>query len=466
MKNIRRKPKLFLVVACLVLISNCDFAFAKRKKTGRSKKKVNPDDYYGILGVSKKATQKEIKSKYRKLALKYHPDKQKSEEDKENANNKIILVNQAYAVLGDEKKREIFDKYGKSGLDAHERGQDPKSAGFGGFGGGDSGFGGFGGFGGSGASGFESMFGNLFGGGQGGFGGGGATFNFGGSGFGGQGGFGRQQGGNRQGQQTAAPDLFPKGDTNVAKLGKPKFPDKKSKHMWLIMFYKSDSKACRAVADSFESLASKPYLAYKVGAVDCGKSDREALFCEQKEVKEYPEFFMVLEGELLPIELAQSPKHITARDLHEASMEHMPQHLIHNINSGPQLGDRLLQKGKRAIKPAALLLTDKYETSNMFYTLAYQFRKDFIFGESRAKNLKLGQLFKVKRYPQIIVFVPRTVEDIAWGEYEDDRFGFVPYKGPLKKEAIVNWLKEVNKAVANAPTTTHTKRGRKRRDEL
>ncbi len=69
--------------------------------------------YYEVLQVSKDATTTEIKKAYRKLALKYHPDKNQG--DKE-AEEKFKIISEAYAVLSDDKKRQIYDTYGKEGL--------------------------------------------------------------------------------------------------------------------------------------------------------------------------------------------------------------------------------------------------------------------------------------------------------------------------------------------------------------
>lgn len=66
-------------------------------------------DYYQVLGVEKNASQDEIKSAYRKLAKKYHPDLNK---DNPEAAEKFKEVNQAYEVLGDEKKRQNYDQFG------------------------------------------------------------------------------------------------------------------------------------------------------------------------------------------------------------------------------------------------------------------------------------------------------------------------------------------------------------------
>ncbi len=71
-------------------------------------------DYYDILGVSKDASQKEIKRAYKKLARKYHPDVC----DDPNAEEKFKEVSEAYAVLSDEEKRERYDAFGHEGVDS------------------------------------------------------------------------------------------------------------------------------------------------------------------------------------------------------------------------------------------------------------------------------------------------------------------------------------------------------------
>ena len=71
-------------------------------------------DYYEILGVSRTATKEEIKKAYRRLAMKYHPDRNPG--DKE-AEEKFKLINEAYQVLSDDEKRAIYDRYGKEGLE-------------------------------------------------------------------------------------------------------------------------------------------------------------------------------------------------------------------------------------------------------------------------------------------------------------------------------------------------------------
>ena len=108
---------------------------------------MNKRDYYEVLGVEKSATEAEIKSAFRKLAKKYHPDVSKEPD----AAEKFKEAQEAYAVLSDEQKRRQYDQFGHSAFQ----------------GGGQGGFGGFD------ASGFDfsDIFEEMFGGGFGGFGG-------------------------------------------------------------------------------------------------------------------------------------------------------------------------------------------------------------------------------------------------------------------------------------------------------
>ena len=80
-------------------------------------------DYYEILGVDKSASAADIKKAYRRLAMKYHPDRNNG--DKE-AEAKFKEIGEAYEVLGDEQKRAAYDRFGKAGVN-------PGAAGAGGF---------------------------------------------------------------------------------------------------------------------------------------------------------------------------------------------------------------------------------------------------------------------------------------------------------------------------------------------
>ena len=113
-------------------------------------------DYYEVLGVNKSASDDEIKKAFRKLAVKYHPDKNPGDK---TAEEKFKEINEAYSVLSDKTKRSRYDQFGHAGV--------------GGDGGGNPFGGGFGGFGGNGQSfnfdfgggGFEDIINAMFGGG-------------------------------------------------------------------------------------------------------------------------------------------------------------------------------------------------------------------------------------------------------------------------------------------------------------
>ena len=69
-------------------------------------------DYYKILGIAKGASEDDIKKAYRKMALKFHPDKDKAPGSEE----KFKEIAEAYEVLSDKRKREVYDQYGEEGL--------------------------------------------------------------------------------------------------------------------------------------------------------------------------------------------------------------------------------------------------------------------------------------------------------------------------------------------------------------
>jgi molecular chaperone DnaJ len=106
-------------------------------------------DYYDVLGVPKNATEDDIKKAYRKLAMKYHPDRNQGD-DAKKAEEKFKEAKEAYEMLSDTQKRAAYDQFGHAGVDPA-------------MGGGRAGPEGFGGF----ADAFGDIFGDIFGGAQG-----------------------------------------------------------------------------------------------------------------------------------------------------------------------------------------------------------------------------------------------------------------------------------------------------------
>jgi molecular chaperone DnaJ len=115
---------------------------------------MSQQDYYAILGVERGASQAEIKKAYRKLAMKYHPDRNSGDDG--GAEEKFKDIQQAYAVLSDENKRAAYDKFGHAAFQGGSSGP-----------GGAGGPGGFGGFGaGFDTNIFDDLFENIFSGGR------------------------------------------------------------------------------------------------------------------------------------------------------------------------------------------------------------------------------------------------------------------------------------------------------------
>lgn len=110
-------------------------------------------DFYEILGVAKNASEDEIKKSYRKLAMKYHPDRNP---DSKGAEEKFKEAKEAYEMLSDPQKREAYDRFGHAGVDPNMGG-----GGAGGYGAGAGGF----------SDAFGDIFGDIFGGGARGRGG-------------------------------------------------------------------------------------------------------------------------------------------------------------------------------------------------------------------------------------------------------------------------------------------------------
>ncbi len=108
-------------------------------------------DYYEVLGLAKNASEEDIKKAYRKLAMKYHPDRNQGD-DAKKAEEKFKEAKEAYEMLSDPQKRSAYDQYGHAGVDPNMgAGRGPGPEGFGGF-----------------AEAFGDIFGDLFGQGGGG----------------------------------------------------------------------------------------------------------------------------------------------------------------------------------------------------------------------------------------------------------------------------------------------------------
>ncbi|RMX62786.1 hypothetical protein KXD40_008150 [Peronospora effusa] len=245
-------------------------------------------DYYQVLGVSKKCSDRELKKSYRQLALQYHPDKAENAEEKETATEKFVEVSEAYEVLSDPDKRKEYDDarrfgagagFGGQGGSQRKRGTKESMASF--------------------TKMFESVFGHTgFSGGANGFGGG--FTSGGGHGmptefqFSGTDGFGRTSGGFKGRTRLERPTTLYGAESLVSTLSKRKFPGPDANYEWLVQFYTIDAPSAE-FRDEYENIARDLKNKVRVGAVNC---EKHAAFCKANGIETFPSFAYVWKGQL------------------------------------------------------------------------------------------------------------------------------------------------------------------------
>jgi len=243
-------------------------------------------------------------------------------------------------------------------------------------------------------------------------------------------------------------ELYPlKG--SVSRLGKSKFPDAASKHLWFIVFYKNDDAASQQVKPNIVKVAEVFKNTVKVGAVNCGKNAAEERFCQSKFGSSWdvPGYALVVDGRVIPYNTSSDTTKIpSSKSLHEFIMENIPFSLVLNVNRIDQLNTRLIEpicntsEKQRIHKLGSIfLLSDKFETSTLYASLAYSYRTKFLFGESRAKNLLLAKEFGVKKYPMIVALIPNCDHRAAPSSFKE-RYHLMKYDGEIKGDNISKWI--------------------------
>lgn len=304
-------------------------------------------------------------------------------------------------------------------------------------------------------------------GGAGGPGGGSGNFhvNFDGSGGpgsgGGGGGFesmfmGGMGGGRQRHQQQRAPpqELFPKNSaTGIAPLGKAKFPNASSKFIWIVIFYANDDPASQEIKGAIEKLALGVRGSFKVGAFNCKRSTQEVQFCMEKGINvqksnTLPSFGVVVNGFFSKFD--SNGKTPSMKELHEFALAKTPFSLVQQCNHPAQVQDRLVTVAKSQQKVGSiLLLTDKYETSSKYMALAYHYRNEFIFGESRAKTLSMAQEFNIKKYPVLLAIVPK--------KDDPDNVDIIRLE-QFKTDQLSQWVDELVKSSRTKGRTSSSRR--------
>eukprot|EP00928_Gymnodinium_smaydae_P007954 TRINITY_DN12850_c0_g1_i1.p1 TRINITY_DN12850_c0_g1~~TRINITY_DN12850_c0_g1_i1.p1 ORF type:complete len:579 (-),score=79.16 TRINITY_DN12850_c0_g1_i1:8-1744(-) len=259
----QRRLLIAYFLACVLLLTPVNVAG----------KRVKDPKYYKLLGVSTSASEAELKKAYRKLALKWHPDKQvgKSQAEKDAAEAKFKEISVAYDTLSDKEKRKLYDQVGEEGL---KRGEGAGGGGFQQHGGIDP----------------RKIFEQFFGGG----GGGGGGFNFGGGGGGFEFSFGGGGGGDGNSKRRG---LFSDADEDVEvlqKKGKLQEMIKDSSSginaatkQFLAILYTERSGKTKELKSSLVKMAKSYKGAVPFYAVDCMQS-AELCRLVEADVQQYP----------------------------------------------------------------------------------------------------------------------------------------------------------------------------------
>jgi DnaJ family protein C protein 16 len=388
------------------------------------------EDYYKLLGVKRNASKHDIKKAFKKLSLKYHPDKNK--DNPEKAKEKFIKIANAYEVLSDDEKRKIYDQYGEEGVKANEQG---------GGGGAHFNFEGMG---------LDDIFKQFFGGG----GGGGArfTFNMGGGGGGKRGrssggfggfedifsgfGFGGQQfqGGQQQqgrgrkgGMQNK--DYFKK--TKVLTLKMKNLTLLLSrKNIWFVYFFRQGDQNFEQYVKTMIEFADKTQGLFNGGAVNCIEDEE---ICDEYEVQKTPSIVFFGENEN---DYSKYGGKIDFNSLFNYATKRMSYYV--NEVSKDKLNDFF---SKRPEKYHVLLFTSKSSTPSMYKALSKFFINKLIFGEIKNTELELLKLFNVKNFPVLMVVV----------DEEKNKYDY--YKGKITYEDVKKYLNKYASKKREVDTT-------------
>ena len=385
------------------------------------------EDYYKLLGVKRTATKAEIKKAFKKLSLKYHPDKNKDNPKK--AKEMFVKIANAYEVLSNDEKRKIYDQYGEEGVKANEQG------------------------GGAGAHfnfdnmGFEEIFSKFFGGGGGGakfefnMGGGGGNKRQGSSGFGGfgsifdtiigggrsGGGFGGFQGGQSGRKQKAQNGMK---DQNYFKNTKVKTIKMKSltllysrKNIWFVYFYRKGDQNYEKYVNTMIEFAEKTEGLFDAGAVNCIKDEE---ICEEFEVDHTPSIIFFSENEK---DYNKYEGKVDFNSLFNYATKRMSYYV--NEVTKEKLNDFF---SKKSDKYHVILFTSKDSTPSLYKALSKFFINKLIFGEVHKTQTELVQLFKIREFPTLMVMI------------DEEKNKYEIYKNKMNYESIKSYLnKFVNK---------------------
>ena len=338
------------------------------------------EDYYRILGVGKNATEKEIKKAFKKLSIKYHPDKFKDAKEKEKAKNQFVKIANAYEVLSDEGKRRSYDLGGEEEVQKQDQRQQ---------------HGGHGGHHGN----FEDIFSTFFGG-RGGR----------------QGGQGQRRGRHSFDEEEEEVNHFENSDVIKLTISSlTKILNRKDN--WFVLCYKDKNQGIKELIDMWKTLAEKTYGIFKIGSINC-KTNEE--LCEEFSVRETPTILFFHEvGDEHEIYKGQK----IWEKIFQFGASKM-QSFVRVINKD-NYGDFITSNPSNH---KVLLFTSKKTTPPLLKAISKHYQGKLYFGEVRQSESELVQKFGITKIPTLIVLS------------EPENYKGVIYEGALNRDGIEKFI--------------------------
>eukprot|EP00359_Climacostomum_virens_P009695 CAMPEP_0204916780 /NCGR_PEP_ID=MMETSP1397-20131031/14513_1 /ASSEMBLY_ACC=CAM_ASM_000891 /TAXON_ID=49980 /ORGANISM="Climacostomum Climacostomum virens, Strain Stock W-24" /LENGTH=487 /DNA_ID=CAMNT_0052089415 /DNA_START=173 /DNA_END=1633 /DNA_ORIENTATION=+ len=337
------------------------------------------EDYYKILGVPRNAEQAAIKKAFKKLSLKYHPDK--NTDNPKAAEQMFMKIANAYDTLSDPEKRKIYDQYGEEGVKQNGQQQQQNMR-------------------------HNDMFNRFFG--QNG------NFHF---NFNQGGGSGGDQFFHHQQQKPQYESLYK--NTDVIELSFSSLNTLfRRTQIWMVNFYHPGCKHCVEMKDEWASLADKMYGIFKVAAVRC---DEEEELCEEYGVTSYPTIIYFPENTAQTHQVYTGKK--TYQDLADFAVNRM-QSFVRLVNKDNFADFYESEPGQAKV----LLFTNRKSTPPLLKALSKEFKEKVVFGEVRSSETELIKKFSVGDLPSVIGLT---------GDSEG-----VKYEGGNKRDDMEKWVRD------------------------
>lgn len=305
-------------------------------------------DYYSILGITRTASERDIKRAFKKMSLKYHPDKNKNRP--EWAKKHFVEIANAYEVLNDKEKRKIYDQKGEEGVKDYEQRKNQGSRGWG-----DN-------------SDYDDIFQSFFrGGGQ------------------------RRQHGYEDEDEDDGKSLFENSDVLKLQMSNLSHLYRRNE-VWFVLFFKTNNHGIKELIDMWKTLAEKVYGIFKIAYVNC-KSDDE--ICDEFSIRETPQIVYFPESSNDEEVYRGLKKWESVFQFGAARMQSFVR-VINNDNYGD-----FVTTNPTAHK--VLLFTQKKATPPLYKAISKHYHGKLYFGEIRSTEQELIQRFSVKKFPSLVI---------------------------------------------------------------